>query len=122
MIINSLLDQDLYTFTVGQIALRQFPGMNVEYEFKCRNKANWTNEIVDEIQREIDNFCSLRFNQDEIDYLQTIRFLKKDYLDFLELYQPNKKHISVKLKDTLEIKVTGPGILLYFLKSQFLLL
>lgn len=120
MIIESLLDQDLYTFTVGQVALRQFSNVNVEYEFKCRNEANWTHEIVSEILQEVDNFCNLRFTQDELDYLKTIRFLKKDYLDFLELYQPNRKHISIELNDTLEIKVNGPWYLTVFFEVPIL--
>ena len=37
MIINSLLDTDLYKFTMMQVVLHQFPGAEVEYQFKCRN-------------------------------------------------------------------------------------
>jgi nicotinate phosphoribosyltransferase len=37
MIITSLLDTDLYKFTMMQVVLHHFPGANVEYRFKCRN-------------------------------------------------------------------------------------
>jgi nicotinate phosphoribosyltransferase len=37
MIITSLLDTDLYKFTMMQVVLHQFPGAEVEYRFKCRN-------------------------------------------------------------------------------------
>ena len=37
MIITSLLDTDLYKFTMMQVVLHQFPGAQVEYRFKCRN-------------------------------------------------------------------------------------
>ena len=37
MIITSLLDTDLYKFTMMQAVLHQFPGAQVEYRFKCRN-------------------------------------------------------------------------------------
>jgi nicotinate phosphoribosyltransferase len=37
MIITSLLDTDLYKFTMMQVVLHQFPGAQVEYKFKCRN-------------------------------------------------------------------------------------
>ena len=40
MIISSLLDTDLYKFTMMQVVLHQFPGAEVEYRFKCRNTAN----------------------------------------------------------------------------------
>ena len=37
MIITSLLDTDLYKFTMMQVVLHQFPSAQVEYRFKCRN-------------------------------------------------------------------------------------
>ena len=37
MIITSLLDTDLYKFTMMQAVLHQFPGAQVEYKFRCRN-------------------------------------------------------------------------------------
>ena len=37
MIIRSLLDTDLYKFTMMQVVLHHFPGAQVEYRFKCRN-------------------------------------------------------------------------------------
>ena len=35
MIIQSLLDTDLYKFTMMQVVLHHFPGAQVEYRFKC---------------------------------------------------------------------------------------
>jgi len=68
-IIESLLDTDLYKFTMGQVALHQFPWVEVEYEFKCRSKANWTrlHEIL--INKEIRAFCELSFQEAELQYL-----------------------------------------------------
>ena len=37
MIIQSLLDTDLYKFTMMQVVLHHFPGAQVEYRFKCRS-------------------------------------------------------------------------------------
>ena len=37
MIIRSLLDTDLYKFTMMQVVLHQFPGAQVEYTFNCRS-------------------------------------------------------------------------------------
>ena len=37
MIIQSLLDTDLYKFTMMQVVLHHFPAAQVEYRFKCRN-------------------------------------------------------------------------------------
>ncbi len=40
MIITSLLDTDLYKFTMMQVVLHHFPGASVEYRFNCRNPGN----------------------------------------------------------------------------------
>jgi nicotinate phosphoribosyltransferase len=113
MIINSLLDSDLYKFSMGQAVLHHFPGAEVIYAFKCRNEAKWTPEIVKDINNEIDHLCSLRFAPDELEYLSHIRFLKKDYIDFLSLMQLNRKHISVELTSwgALSIRIKGSWLL-----------
>ncbi|MBJ7263202.1 MAG: hypothetical protein JHC61_05450, partial [Burkholderiaceae bacterium] len=36
MIITSLLDTDLYKFTMMQVVLHNFPAAEVEYRYKCR--------------------------------------------------------------------------------------
>jgi len=112
-IIQSLLDTDLYKFTMMQTALHQFSTSTVEYSFKCRNSANWTAEILEEINCEIDNFCSLRFTKEELEYLNTIPFMKSDFIDFLGLYQPNREHIKLWLDEEgeLQISVKGPWYL-----------
>jgi nicotinate phosphoribosyltransferase len=117
MIINSLLDSDFYKFSMGQVALHQFPWVNVEYEFKCRNHANLFNtDDFKFLKKEVKHFCSLRFSEDEINYLSSIRFFKQSYIDFLKLYQPDASHITMKLVDNeLQVKVKGPWFLtIYF--------
>ena len=53
MIIRSLLDTDLYKFTMMQVVLHHFPGAQVEYRFRCRNPAVDLTPYVDEIRDEI---------------------------------------------------------------------
>ena len=38
MIIKSLLDTDLYKFTMMQVVLHHFPAAQAEYRYKCRNQ------------------------------------------------------------------------------------
>ena len=68
MIIRSLLDTDLYKFTMMQVVLHHFPGAQVEYRFKCRNPGIDLTPYVDEIRDEIRGLCSLRFAPDELTY------------------------------------------------------
>ena len=37
MIIQSLLDTDLYKFTMMQVVLHHYPAVQAEYKFTCRN-------------------------------------------------------------------------------------
>ena len=112
-VIVSLLDTDSYKLSMQQGVLHQFPGTEVEYAFKCRNKADWTPEIVAAINEEVDHLCTLRFTQDELEFMSHFRYLKKDYIDFLSLFQLNRKHIKIWLDENnqLEIRIKGSWLL-----------
>ena len=53
MIIHSLLDTDLYKFTMMQVVLHHVPGAQVEYRFKCRNEGIDLVPFIEEIREEI---------------------------------------------------------------------
>jgi len=112
MIITSLLDTDLYKFTMMQVVLHQFPGAQVEYRFKCRNPGVQLAPYVAEIRAEIRSLCQLRFQDDELAWLRSLRFIKSDFVDFLGLFQLNEKYIQVTALPTGEIDITiiGPWL------------
>ncbi len=113
MIITSLLDTDLYKFTMMQVVLHQFPGAEVEYRFKCRNAgAPGVTELapyVNEIRDEIRGLCQLHFQEDELAYLKGMRFIKSDFVDFLGLFHLNEKYVSVTALPAGEIEVSIKG-------------
>ena len=109
MIITSLLDTDLYKFTMMQVVLHQFPGAQVEYKFKCRNPGVQLAPFVDEIRSEIRSMCSLNFKDSELRYLRSLRFIKSDFVDFLGLFRLNEKYIQVTPLDNGEIDITIAG-------------
>ena len=113
MIITSLLDTDLYKFTMMQVVLHQFPGAEVEYQFKCRNAsaAGICNlaPYVSEIREEIRALCNLRFQDAELAYLKDMRFIKSDFVDFLGIFRLNEKYVSVTALPSGEIDVSIKG-------------
>ncbi|MDO8698994.1 MAG: nicotinate phosphoribosyltransferase [Rhodoferax sp.] len=118
MIITSLLDTDLYKFTMMQAVLHQFPGAQVEYKFKCRNPgidpasglaANNLALYASEIRDEIRSLCSLHFKDPELNYLRSFRFIKSDFVDFLGLFRLNEKYITVTALPSGEIDITIQG-------------
>jgi nicotinate phosphoribosyltransferase len=114
MIITSLLDTDLYKFTMMQVVLHHFPGAHVEYRFKCRNPGIALAPYVGEIRDELASLCTLRFRDDELDYLRSLRFIKSDFVDFLGLFQLNPKGIDIKPSEKVpgevEIAIKGPWL------------
>ena len=113
MIITSLLDTDLYKFTMMQVVLHQFPGAQVEYRFKCRNAGAAgvfpLAPMASEIREEIKALCSLRFQDAELAYLRSMRFVKSDFVDFLGLFRLNEKYVQISALPSGEIDVTLRG-------------
>ncbi len=88
-IINSLLETDLYKFSMGQAIYHHFPGYETTWSFKCRNEdVHFTEEMVEEIKHQIKMYCELRFSEEELKYLSSIQWFKKSYVDFLRLWHP----------------------------------
>ncbi len=114
MIIESLLDTDLYKFTMMQCVLHQFPGAEVAYRFRCRNVGVELGPYADEIRDEIHHLCSLRFKDEELEYLAGLRFIKSDFVDFLSLFHLKEKYITVKADSEapngIDITIEGPWL------------
>ncbi|WP_432785133.1 Nicotinate phosphoribosyltransferase 2 [Oligella sp. MSHR50489EDL] len=113
MIINSLLDTDLYKFSMMQVVLHQFPAANAEYRFKCRNENVDLRPFIDEIRDEVRHLCSLRFKQDELDYLRSLRFIKSDFVDFLGLFQLSERNFFIgegESPNEISIEAKGPWL------------
>ncbi|MCR5216811.1 MAG: nicotinate phosphoribosyltransferase [Lachnospiraceae bacterium] len=88
-IIHSLLETDMYKFSMGQAIYHQFSDYKTTWTFKCRNKdVHFTTEMVEEIKRQIQLYCGLRFTEEELAYLNQIKWIKGSYVDFLRLWQP----------------------------------
>jgi nicotinate phosphoribosyltransferase len=109
MIITSLLDTDLYKFTMMQVVLHQFPGAQVEYKFKCRNAGINLAPYAAEIREEIRSLCTLRFSDAELAYLRGMRFIKSDFVDFLGLFRLNEKYIQITPQPNGELDITVQG-------------
>ena len=114
MIIQSLLDTDLYKFTMMQVVLHHFPGAQVEYRFNCRTRGMDISPYLDEIRAELEKLCTLRFTEPELEYLRAMRFIKSDFVDFLGLFQLNMKSIRIERDPAsncgIDIAIVGPWL------------
>ena len=110
-IIKSLLDSDLYKFSMNQVMFHKHTNLSGTYIFKCRNKGvKFTYEMLDEVNEQIDHLCTLSFTEDELNYLRLIRFIKSDYVEFLRIWRPLRDYVKTWIdKDAnLNIEITGP--------------
>src|SRR5437763_15539957 len=113
MIIQSLLDTDLYKFTMMQVVLHHFPGAQVEYKFKCRTEGVDFRPYLDEIREEVAALTSVRFRDEELRYLRGLRFMKSDFVDFLGLFHFNDKYVHIgqgEQPGELDITIRGPWL------------
>ncbi len=95
-IINSLLENDMYKFSMGQTIFHQFTSYKTTWTFKCRNKdVHFTDEMVEEIKEQVQAFCQLRFTEEELEYLDNITWIKGTYVDFLRLWQPRYEEFTI---------------------------
>lgn len=112
-IIKSLLDTDLYKITMMQVVFHQFPSANVKYSFKCRTKDVNLALIKEDLEKEIKSLCELKFTNEELSYLRGLRYIKNDFVDFLEIFSLREKHINVTSFDNGEIEISIEGPWLY---------
>lgn len=110
MIIHSLLDTDLYKFTMMQVVLHQFPGAQVEYHFKCRNADVDLRPYAEEIRHEISQLCQLRFSEDELEYLRSFSFFKDDFVDFLRIFKLSERYVEIRTDEEFDVIIRGPWL------------
>ena len=109
-IITSLLEQDMYKFSMGQAIYHQFSDYKTTWTFKCRNSdVHFTEEMVDEIREQIKSFCNLRFTEDELLYLENICWIKGSYVDFLRLWQPRYEDFDITTDDVCGLSIETKG-------------
>jgi nicotinate phosphoribosyltransferase len=113
MVIQSLLDTDLYKFTMMQVVLHHFPGAQVEYRFRCRTEGVDLRPDLPRIKDEVAKLCTLRFRDDELEYLRSLRFMKSDFVDFLALFHFSERYLHIgpgEKPGEIDITVRGPWL------------
>lgn len=111
-VITSLLETDLYKFTMWQAMLHRHPQTQAEYRFVCRNASAYPlAELAEAVGRELDRLCQLSFQPEELAYLRGLRYMKPDFIDFLRIFRFQREFIEVCTRgDTLEVVACGPQV------------
>ncbi len=111
-IILSLLDTDLYKYTMWQAMLHRHPQTQAEYTFVCRNTPAYPlAELLEDVNAQLDQLCNLRFQSTELAYLGKLRYMKSDFIDFLRIFSFQREFIYASVDGaTLKIQATGPQV------------
>ncbi len=111
-IIRSLLDTDLYKFSMWQAMLHGHPQTQAQYSFLCRNTSERPLAgLLEEVNRQLDHLCSLRFQPDELAYLGSLRYIKSDFVDFLRIFSFQRDFIRATADGALlKIEARGPQV------------
>jgi nicotinate phosphoribosyltransferase len=111
-VIQSLLDTDLYKFTMWQTMLHRHPQTQAEYTFVCRNAPAYPlAELLADVDRELDHLCRLSFAPEDLAYLGSLRFIKPDFIDFLRIFRFQRAFIQAQADgERLSIVARGPQV------------
>lgn len=111
-VIQSLLDTDLYKFSMWQTMLHRHPQAQAEYRFVCRNTPAFPlSELLAEVNEQLDHLCSLSFAEDELAYLGALRYIKPDFVDFLRIFRFQRRFVTATADGaTLRIVAEGPQV------------
>lgn len=100
--VKSLLDIDLYKESMGQAYHHQFANDKATWDFKARNVGDglahekYNHDDYVEIVNQLKAYCSLRFDEDELEYLNTkFPWIHHDYTNFLSFWHPRFEDFDV---------------------------
>jgi len=111
-VIHSLLDTDLYKFTMWQAFLHAFPQNQAVYEFVCRNEPAYPlARLAADVEAQIEHLCTLRFTEEDLAYLGDKRYIKSDFIDYLRIFRLQHRYVTVEPRGAqLVITARGPQI------------
>jgi len=108
--IQSILDNDLYKFSMQQAVHMLYPRAQAHYEFINRGLTPFPDGFALKVKAQIEKMADLKLSFDQKAFLETAcYFLTPVYLDYLESYRYDPGEVTIQQdKDVLILKITGP--------------
>ena len=111
LICRSILDNDLYKFTMQQAVLNKYPNIPVSYVFSNRRpEAAFNQKFLDALKDQINGMQSLSVCKQEMDWFKRANpFFDPSYYSYLQNYHFNSEQVNCSLKDgELVLGIEGP--------------
>ena len=111
-LITSLLDNDLYKFTMMQGAWRQYHDLVVEYNFTNRGQTPFPQGFAEALRWQIQQVAKLELTDEEFNWLKTnehTQFFRPEFLEFLRTFNLRAKDVKVTQRGgEISLQVKGP--------------
>lgn len=116
--VRSLLDTDLYKFSMGQAYHHQFGSDHATWDFKARNvgasldhEEKYTLEDVEEIKKQLNAYSHLVFEKEELEYLSEKQpWIHNNYTNFLSFWQPRLDDFEISTDAPSGLKIVTKGV------------
>lgn len=100
MVINSILDTDLYKFTTSYAYIKLFPYAIGTFSFKDRDETKYTSEFLNELKCELNALRGVKLKVEELEYMSShCRFLPRVYWEWLSSFTFNPDIIELSLDE-----------------------
>ncbi|KAL1745921.1 Quinolinate phosphoribosyl transferase [Schizophyllum fasciatum] len=120
----SILDTDLYKFTMQQAVFEHFPTAHATYRFTNRNSDTvFTRRAIDILRASINQFSRLYMSEDEKEWFaKACPYFKPAYRDYLGTYRFKPEQVEIKFvpapgteegpdqRGNLEMTASGPWL------------
>jgi len=109
MIIKSILDNDQYCFTLGQLALHQLQDVWVESRFINRGMTEFPTGFADQLRDEVKLLSTLSLSDDEERWLCSLPYFKSTYIEWLKGFRFNPGEVNIEQEGgRLRIEIIAP--------------
>ncbi len=107
--IYSILDNDLYKFTMQNAVIKLFPRTQVKYEFINRKQTDFPENFAEELQRHVNNMSNLKLKQEEKKFLdKKCYYLDPTYIDFINGFHFDPGEVNItQQQGSLKVSVKG---------------
>jgi len=109
VVLQSILDNDFYKFTMQQCVVKLFPKAKAKYQFINRGKHSFPKGFAEVLRHSVDALAAVKLTKEEKQWLcKTCPYLDPVYLDFLEGYCYDPSEVKIVQTGT-DVKVFIEG-------------
>jgi nicotinate phosphoribosyltransferase len=113
--IYSILDTDLYKFSMSNAYFQLYRDSEGTFTFNDRNNEKYDDKFLEMLKLEFARICQLKLTMEEYAYISSIRYLSTNYTEWLKGFQfefdkincflDDEKHLHIEVTDKM-YKVT----------------